>query len=674
MYEMKRFVLLSILFFCMSAFAQTISVSSFKLLETDLTANTAGTMETDQNGETAALIKVVTTQTGFTFDGGALGIVKTKQTPGEVWVYIPKGSKKISIKHPQLGVLRDYYYPISIEAARTYEMILASGTVQTIVKQDAGGQYLVMRVSPSSALVYIDDVETTLHDGVISKFMSYGKHDYRITDPLFKSDAGTFEIGQEKKEINIKLQPSYGQFEIITSPESGAEVFIDDETTPLGTTPFTTRPIKKGDHKFRIQKADYETKTFNQIVHDDGSTQPLKISLNPNYAIVKINIPDGCSLYINKEFKGVGSWQGRLSEGLYHIEASKQGHTPSSQTVNVKRGQEIDVNIQAPTPIYGSLNINCFPVGSKVYIDDQFVGESPCVLNNVLIGNHRVSIENDGYSQIDKNIDLEESKIIIIDEQLTRNSIIEIPDIEVKDICLNNWDLNKDGVLSVEEAQKVHRLNGVFKYNTRIKNLDILKNFTGIEKIDNNEFYNCRNLESISLPESIEEIGDNAFMMCRELKDFYYPKTISHIGIGAFENCDKLKGCMNFDGITFDYSDGRSFSRSSFNKSSVFGYGICNFKIGEIKREDNNLIIQIVLIKEDSESRASINKKTYIEDSTNRKRYKLTKADGIAIYPETTALSGELKFTLTFKGLPESVTDINLIEPDGWEIYGIKIL
>ena len=673
---MKRFALLQILFYYLSAFSQTISVSNFRLLESDLTANTAGTMETDQNGETAALIKVVTTQTGFTFDGGTLGIVKTKQTPGEVWVYIPKGSKKISIKHPQLGVLRDYYYPVAIEAARTYEMILASGTVQTIVNQDAGGQYLVMRVSPSSALVYIDDVETTLHDGIISKFMSYGKHDYRITDPLFKSDAGTFEIGQEKKEINIKLQPSYGQFEITSSPESGAEVYIDDETTPLGTTPFTTRPIKKGDHKFRIQKADYETKTFNHIVHDDGSTLPLNINLKPNYAIVKINIPDGCSLYINKELKGVGSWQGRLSEGLYQIEASKQGHTPSSQTINVKRGQEIDVNIQAPTPIYGSLNINCLPVGSRVYIDGQFMGESPCILNSILIGSHTLSIENDGYFKIDKRIEIEDNKIIAIDDHLTKNSFIDIPDREVKEICLNNWDLNKDGNITIEEAQKVQRLNGVFKYNIRIKNLDILKYFTGIEKIDNGEFYNCRNLESISLPESIKEIGDSAFKICRELKDFDYPKTISHIGIGAFADCDKLKGCMNFDGITYDYSDERSFSRSLFNKSSVYGYGICNFKIGEVRREDNNLMVQIVLIKEDSNSWSwtRINKKTYVEDTSNRKRYKLTKADGIAIYPETTGFSGELKFTLTFKGLPESVTDINLIEPDGWEIYGIKIL
>ncbi len=82
-----------ILIFSFDCLAQTISISSFKPLVTDLTANTAGTMEMDQNGETAALIKVVTPQTGFTFDGGALGIVKTVQKPSEIWVYVPRGLK-----------------------------------------------------------------------------------------------------------------------------------------------------------------------------------------------------------------------------------------------------------------------------------------------------------------------------------------------------------------------------------------------------------------------------------------------------------------------------------------------------------------------------------------------------------------------------------------------------
>ena len=54
-----------------SVLADGISVISFKLLETDLTANTRGTQKLDQNGEKAALIKIVTPEKGFLFNGGS---------------------------------------------------------------------------------------------------------------------------------------------------------------------------------------------------------------------------------------------------------------------------------------------------------------------------------------------------------------------------------------------------------------------------------------------------------------------------------------------------------------------------------------------------------------------------------------------------------------------------
>ena len=105
-------------------FAQEISVISFNLLENDLTAITRGTSETDQNGETAALIKIETPESGFSFNGGMSGIIKTKQTPGEIWLYVPRNIQKISITHPDLGLLKDYFFPIPIEGAKTYRMVL----------------------------------------------------------------------------------------------------------------------------------------------------------------------------------------------------------------------------------------------------------------------------------------------------------------------------------------------------------------------------------------------------------------------------------------------------------------------------------------------------------------------------------------------------------------------
>ena len=122
---MKRLLFVVLMFaVAVSMSAQSLSLAGFRLLETDLTAITQGTQEIDQNGEVAALIKVVTSETGFSFDIGALGVVGTKQAVGEIWVYIPKRAQKISIFHQQYGVIRNYYFPIPIESGRTYELKL----------------------------------------------------------------------------------------------------------------------------------------------------------------------------------------------------------------------------------------------------------------------------------------------------------------------------------------------------------------------------------------------------------------------------------------------------------------------------------------------------------------------------------------------------------------------
>ena len=71
---MKRLfiVLLTSLLFVPFMWGQNgdMTVKEFYLVPTDLTANTPGTMEYDQNGALAALVKVQTVEEGFSFDNG----------------------------------------------------------------------------------------------------------------------------------------------------------------------------------------------------------------------------------------------------------------------------------------------------------------------------------------------------------------------------------------------------------------------------------------------------------------------------------------------------------------------------------------------------------------------------------------------------------------------------
>lgn len=679
---MKRFLTITILFsFALFLEAQNISVNSFRLLETDLTANTSGTSEIDQNGETAALIKIVTTETGFTFDCGMLGIVKAKQTPGEIWLYIPRGAQKITIKHSQLGILRNYYFPITIEGAKTYEMVLSTGRVHTIIQQDAGGQYFIMHIEPSTAIVYIDDIETNSRNGVVSKFLAYGNHSYKIVDPLYKSETGEFVVGKEKKEITKKLQPDYGILKISTMPENGAKVFLDDEVEPLGITPFTTRPIKRGEHTLRFQLADFESKVVRHNFIGDGQTQSYEQELIPTFSEVTINVPNGCSLYVNGELKGVGDWKGRLSEGLYRLEAKKEGYITSSLNLDVIRNKDVSVKLPDLVPIYGGLDINCTPIGAKVYIDNLYVGENPCIINNIIIGEHvlKIETEDDNYSKIEQNIVIEENKITKIEENLPINETITFYDYEAKEICLKNWDVNKDGDLSIWEARKVQSLNKVFRLNKRIVNLDFLSYFTGVEKIEDEEFCACSSLSTIKLPQSIKEIGDNAFSYCKALIHVEMPSSLVRIGESVFSYCNKLYGSLEIGDMTFNYSDIRSFEKINDN-SEIYKYGIntkrINCKVIKAILSGTKLLLYFSCNSNYEYVKSRISPKAYIQSSKHKEQYKIKKIQSVTTLPNgIDAEPGLNYFSITINNIPRTIDEVDYIDPNpiGWEIYGIKL-
>lgn len=98
--------------------AQEFSVESFRLLPNDVSAFIDNVR--DLNDEACALIKVEA-PSEFAFST-PLGIVKRKDEVGEIWIYLPKGTKTLTLKHPEWGVLRDYSLGKALESRMTYEM------------------------------------------------------------------------------------------------------------------------------------------------------------------------------------------------------------------------------------------------------------------------------------------------------------------------------------------------------------------------------------------------------------------------------------------------------------------------------------------------------------------------------------------------------------------------
>jgi len=243
---MQYLFLLLLLLVCSPSMAQNMKVVQFSELTNDLTANRYGTSKTDENGETAALIKIVTPETGFSFDGGSLGIVSVENKPGEIWLYVPRRAQRLTISHSAFGVLRNYAYPVAIEGAKTYEMLLDIGT----------GVYATITAPIAKSEVYIDN-EYVGQVPVYNKYLNYGKHTIHAVNGKIE---GTVEqyVTADKKSLSIDVEMTdmshlYGDVRILV--DNNADIIFQGKRVASG---LWDTQLKEGSYVVETRKQDYE--------------------------------------------------------------------------------------------------------------------------------------------------------------------------------------------------------------------------------------------------------------------------------------------------------------------------------------------------------------------------------------------------------------------------------
>ena len=228
---MKRLIAFILQTFCVIVMqAQNLAVQSFRMDETDLTANTAGTTVIDQNGNKCALIKVETTLRGFTFDAGTLGVVKTENHVGEVWVYVPEGVKRLSIFHEDYMPIRDYDLGMMLRRARTYVLRL-SASQQQAAEEAPTSQFVIFQVSPANATIELNGETLPVHNGSATKMMPFGSYDYRVQAPDYMPQAGKVVVDDPKQpHVVSALLRREGEDRLVT----------------VGSVTFTMIPVKGG--------------------------------------------------------------------------------------------------------------------------------------------------------------------------------------------------------------------------------------------------------------------------------------------------------------------------------------------------------------------------------------------------------------------------------------------
>lgn len=387
------------------AHAQEMTVKSFYLAETDLTAMTRGTMEYDQNGNLCALIKVETTLKDFTFEVGVLGITKTVFQTGEIWLYVPFGIRKLTIKHPEFGLIRDYPLTCGIEKGKTYILKLDLPLTSAVVRDPSKKQKVRLQVYPKDASVEINGgIDNLDADGALEKVFSYGLYDLIVSAPRYHSIRQRMVVNETTEVLNIHLKQAFGWLDV--SGEGDEKLFVDDK--PVAFSPGTPIELMSGHYKVLLEKPLY--KPYETVIEiRDSVVCNIVPDYVPNHRDLEFNVSDDAEIWVDNVKMGIGKWRGKLEYGQHRIECRKPSHRSTELVLNVEPNTTGPIALDAPIPQYGTLILTSDPTGSRVTINGEYVGSTPTYIPNHLIGEYIVSVAG-----VDKKIQLSENKEITL--------------------------------------------------------------------------------------------------------------------------------------------------------------------------------------------------------------------------------------------------------------------
>ena len=324
------------------AFAQELTVKSFKLAENDISAQTQP--RKDLNDRNCALVKVQFVGTISEVEGN---VVKPLVKHGnETWVYMPQGSR-------QLKILTQSYLPVMVTFAdygveklksnRTYVLVLVKPSSQN-ESVDAGGNFYAIRVQPRNAVVTIDGIQQNVSsDGEYSAMLPYGNHAYKVEAGGYISKSGSFSVSSgDMTPISVSLVSALATISV-TCPTPAVSLYVDKKS--VGNAPWSGS-LREGMHLVEAKKNGYRSQRKTIQL---SQQQKLDVAFGELIAIqgnLSVNYkPFGADVYVDGKKLGQSP---RVFNGLlvgnHQVEVRKDGYATNKKSVMISEGQTASIS------------------------------------------------------------------------------------------------------------------------------------------------------------------------------------------------------------------------------------------------------------------------------------------------------------------------------------------
>ena len=340
-----------------------------------------------------------------------------------------------------------------------------------------------------------------------------------VTWKLSEDGVLTISGKGEMEEYEVYATPWYEQYEAIKS------VVIEDGVTSISFGAF------------------YGCKSLESVTIPDSVTSIGDHAFTACTSLKSVTIPDSVT--------SIGDLVFRDCESLTKITVDPNNTAYSSDESGVLFNKDKTELIMAPGAISGS-----YIIPNSVTSIGYYAFYNCTSLKSVTIPDSVTSI---GAAVFNYCTSLESVTIPDSVTSIGDNAFMDCESLTKITVDPNNTAYSSDesGVLFNKDKTELIMAPVVISGSYIIPN--------SVTSIDDNAFYCCTSLESVTIPDSVTSIGDSAFTACTSLESVTIPKSVTSIGDYAFYYC------ISLESVTFK-GDAPEFGANAFYYVTATAY------------------------------------------------------------------------------------------------------
>lgn len=364
----RGLILLMMIALATLANAQQMGIEDFSRLKRPFWKRSKVTVDKQK-----AIIDLYTQEKGFAFTANGKEAAEAEEGDGVITVKVPTKTHHLTIKHPQYGTLT-WRVPVKyLKRKKHYRATLLA--TDSTKKYKLKEQWVQFEVSPKNAIVHMDTTIILLRDGLMAKYLPLGKHTYQVEAPFYEELTDSFELADSAKTmLSIALQPTYSYLTVSTQMPK-ADIRVDGLS--INKQEETSTRLIPGEHKLSLH---YKGNCY----YDEPFTIGLGEKKHIEVALKDLRLRPAAE----------------KSKKVLALAPPAEAND-STATAGAKEADPKDMAASLPLDMRGMVNIHSNVIGARISISGQYVGETPCIVQDLSSRrSYVITLEKEGYKTV----------------------------------------------------------------------------------------------------------------------------------------------------------------------------------------------------------------------------------------------------------------------------------